>query len=230
MRRNMTFLSIITILVCGAAPFATAGDLTGHYLEARTCQVYTGPCFAAGEAGLAGKEAVMAWKFTQGAYAGRDLSGLGLVAVVQTGRTLGFSGVEPSDQLRVRVIIDQRATDPQAEAMLQFLRARNPQLREAVADVRRAAVTLQLDTDSLAGHLDAKGFVTLQTRKANPDDCICSNESAYYPPLTSIDQFAPGVAIKFSARGIQRRWKTADTRNAYMGTFRVAATTRVAGS
>ena len=37
-------------------------EITGHYVEARTCQVYTGPCFANGEIGVAGKDAVMAWR------------------------------------------------------------------------------------------------------------------------------------------------------------------------
>ena len=39
-----------------AAPLA-AGGLEGQYVEARTCQVYTGPCFANSEINLAGKDA-----------------------------------------------------------------------------------------------------------------------------------------------------------------------------
>ena len=34
--------------------------LKGDYLETRTCDVYTGPCFANGQVGLCGNDAMMA--------------------------------------------------------------------------------------------------------------------------------------------------------------------------
>ena len=45
---------------------AGAGEISGSYLETRTCQVYTGPCFANAETALAGREALMAWKIDEG--------------------------------------------------------------------------------------------------------------------------------------------------------------------
>ena len=59
------FGAILSILL--AAPLASAGTIQGIYMETRTCQVYTGPCFANAEIGLAGKDAIMAWKIQQGA-------------------------------------------------------------------------------------------------------------------------------------------------------------------
>ena len=41
-----------------AAP-AGAAELSGKYIEARTCDVYTAPCFANAEMNLTGKHAVM---------------------------------------------------------------------------------------------------------------------------------------------------------------------------
>ena len=80
---------------------------------------------------------------------------------------------------------------------------------------------MSLNTDDLAGHLEAVKSVKVVTRKANPDDCICSNESAYYPPLAKVENFVPGVTIegKFSGRGLGSRWSTPDARSAYMATF-----------
>ena len=46
-------------LTCASA--ALAGDLKGDYLETRTCDVYTGPCFANGQVSLTGNDAIMAW-------------------------------------------------------------------------------------------------------------------------------------------------------------------------
>jgi len=39
-----------------------ARGLSGNYMEARTADVYTGPCFANGEVEINGKEAVFGWK------------------------------------------------------------------------------------------------------------------------------------------------------------------------
>ena len=197
----------------------------GVYLESRTCQVYTGPCFAAGEVGLAGKEAVMAWHFDEGEIGGQSLAGLNLVAIVQTDRTLGFDGVEPSDRLRVRVVVDRQASDLQKEALMRFLREANPRLFAAVVDVVRSRIDMKLDTATLRGELDAGKYARLSTRKADADDCICSNESAYYPPLTPLENFVPGVALEFAGRAVGRRWSTFETRSAYMGRFEHQATT-----
>ena len=43
-----------------ALPAAAAG-ITGQYVECRTCDVYTGPCFANAEMTV-GKNAVLGWK------------------------------------------------------------------------------------------------------------------------------------------------------------------------
>ena len=51
-----------------ATPVATTIDdaVVGQYLEARTCDVWTGPCFANGEINLRGEHAVMAWAVQRG--------------------------------------------------------------------------------------------------------------------------------------------------------------------
>ena len=57
---------------------ASADEVRGVYLETRTCQVYTGPCFANAETALAGKNAIMAWKIEKGSSQGVDLAKLAL--------------------------------------------------------------------------------------------------------------------------------------------------------
>src|SRR5689334_22552257 len=77
-----------------AAPAVAADSVTGTYLESRTCQVYTGPCFANAETALAGREAVMAWNIESGKRENVDLSGLSVVMVVRGNDTLGYLGVD----------------------------------------------------------------------------------------------------------------------------------------
>ncbi|HJT76666.1 MAG TPA: DUF1326 domain-containing protein, partial [Gemmataceae bacterium] len=72
-----------------AAPAHAAG-LTGHYLEARTTDVYTGPCFANADMNLTGKQGILAWKVDKGSLDNVALDGLGVVAVVVASDTLGL--------------------------------------------------------------------------------------------------------------------------------------------
>ena len=57
-------------------------NIYGDYVEARTADVYTGPCFANSEVGLTGELAVFGWRVTKGSWSGVDLDGLGVVGVV----------------------------------------------------------------------------------------------------------------------------------------------------
>ena len=62
--------------------------IKGDYIEVRSADVYTGPCFANGEVGLVGDEAILAWKIDQGDWKGTSLNDLGVVAVVKAHATL----------------------------------------------------------------------------------------------------------------------------------------------
>ena len=71
MFRTMTCLLAI-VAVSVVTPAISAGEITGFYMETRTCQVYTGPCFANAEVGLSGKNAIMAWSVKNGACGRRQ--------------------------------------------------------------------------------------------------------------------------------------------------------------
>src|SRR5437899_11427569 len=92
-------------LVALAFPAAAADSITGTYLESRTCQVYTGPCFANAETALAGREAVMAWNIESGKQNNIDLSGLSVVVAVRGNDTLGYLGVEDPKELKSAIIV-----------------------------------------------------------------------------------------------------------------------------
>ena len=52
-------------LLLAAAPLSAAG-LSGQYIEARTIDVWTGPCFANADVNIGGKHGIMAWKVDEG--------------------------------------------------------------------------------------------------------------------------------------------------------------------
>src|SRR5262249_2388031 len=79
---NRCLAVAVLALFAVAAPLSAAG-ITGQYVEARTCDVWTGACFANAEMNLTGKNAVLGWKVEKGALDNVALDGLGVVAVVQ---------------------------------------------------------------------------------------------------------------------------------------------------
>ena len=96
-------------LLLGPGGDASAGSgIAGEYVEARTCDVWTGPCFANGEINLRGDNAVLAWRVTTGKSHGEDLSGLAVVAAIDSEGTL-TTNVE--GKIRSVVFVDDRASD-----------------------------------------------------------------------------------------------------------------------
>jgi hypothetical protein len=200
---------------------AQAGEISGKYLETRTCQVYTGPCFANAETALAGREAVMAWNIEEGRQGAVDLAGLSVVVVVRADNTLGHQGLDDAKNLKSAIIVDDKATDEQRAALVEFAKEHAGKAGKGIVRVDAAPISMSLDTADLRGNLSAGKMVKLSTRKAKATDCICTNEVAYYPPLAKMERFAAGVSIEaeYKGRGLGTQWSTPGSRSAYMGEF-----------
>jgi hypothetical protein len=207
-----------------ASSTGMAATITGEYLEARTCDVYTGPCFANAEMDLAGKEALMAWKVDEGSWKGVSLDGLGAALVVNAERTLGNDGIfkMKAGAIRSVVLVDERATKQQRKALVAFVKEMAPDLTKRI--VRVAEVPFKLENNYIDGKgVFAAGDVAkIETRALEGGDCVCTNEEIYYQPLTSVDYFSPAYTLTQSYRGegLGNRWTTNDTRSAFLATFR----------
>lgn len=217
----MLRIAIGMALLLGGASTVAAESISGSYLESRTCQVYTGPCFANAETAIAGKEAVMAWNVEEGGYQGVDLKGLSVVLVCRGSDTLGFRGVEDPKELKSLVLLDAKATPEQRTALLAFVKLHAGRAGKEVVRVETQPISMSLDTSELRGNLEAGKIVKILTRKAKATDCICTNEVAYYPPLAKLERFSAGVAIEsqFKGKGLGAIWSMPESRSAYMATF-----------
>ncbi|MEO2016886.1 MAG: DUF1326 domain-containing protein [Fuerstiella sp.] len=213
------------ILACVASAVAGADLVSGTYVEVRTCQVYTGPCFANGEVGSVGKNAIMTWQINGGSFAGVDLTGQSIAVVVKASHTLGFKGLDNAESKKAIVIIDSTADAQEAAALKDFALLQTGIANQEIVGVYRADIEMQFDVDKITATVEVGDFARLETRKARKGDCICSNESAYYPPLTGLKGFVPGVTIEgeVKARRLGTRWSVPDSRTAYLGTFEVDA-------
>src|SRR6266702_2050949 len=81
-----------------------AGHVSGEYIESRTADVYTGPCFANSEVNLTGQEAVLGWHVDKGTWGDVKLDGLSVVAVVRANSTLGDPYANPLPAKTVMIL------------------------------------------------------------------------------------------------------------------------------
>jgi hypothetical protein len=201
---------------------ARAAEITGRYVEARTCDVWTGPCFANADHNLSGKNAVLAWKIEKGSIDGVSLDGLGVVAVLSASNTLGL---EQSGPATTALIIDRRASDAQRNALVKMVRRQGGKLLQNIVAIERADVDLtvcECKNDSCA--VVTAGKASIKTRCIDADhDKACGNETAFYPPLTSGVRARPAAATEAAYQGgsLPNTWREFDRRGAYVGTFQI---------
>jgi hypothetical protein len=216
MKRTMAaILGLLTVL----AP-AQAGALTGQYVEARTCDVWTGPCFANADYNLGGKHAVLAWKIDKGSAEGISVDGLSVVAVVSARNTLGLEQMAPAKSV---LIVDARANSAQKAALVRFAKKQAGDLLTNVVAVQSAPVSIvvcKCDGETCAT-VDAT-VAKVKTRCLDLHaDKVCGNESAFYPPLArGVDAKVAGVVEhQFRGNGLAENWSDYGRRGAYVGSF-----------
>lgn len=216
---------LTTLLLVISADAAFAGTITGEYLEARTCDVYTGPCFANAEMALAGKEAVLAWKIEKGVWKDVVIDGLGVALVVKAEGTLGSDGVFPMQPGKTAaiIIVDERASTAQREALVAFVRNNAKDLTKNVLNVVAAPIRLENDHLEGKGVFSAGKLAAIETRKMGKSDCVCTNEVIYYQPLTKVENFSPAYTLRqsYQGDGLNGKWTNNHTRSAFLATFRV---------
>ena len=226
----MKSTSIIgTIAFAGATAFAIphlttpqAATIRGDYLEVRSCDVYTGPCFANAEMGLTGKECILTWSVGGGAWQGTDLAGLKVIAVVRTDATLGDQHNFPRRGKAV-LIVDEKANAKQRSALTDLARSMGGALISEVVDVRTSSIEARIGGCSMAGCAAVKAGRTVEiaTRCFGSQDHVCGNEEIYYPPLTIIGDAHPAFTelAAFRGDGLNLRWEGVGQRSAFTGTF-----------
>ena len=221
MRRILlTSLASLALLTLAVVPSKAA--IEGNYLEVRNADVWTGPCFASSQVDLEGKQAILAWKVTNGSWEGTNLSGLSVVAVVNASATLGdpFRNPYPAEAV---LIVDQKATPRQQKALESFAKSRAGRLLSHVVRIDVAPIELVTGTGANHGEdvLTAGDIALVKTRSLCQGDIMCGNETVYYPPLTKVAHSMPAFSRvdAFSGKGLGVVWNNRDGRSAFIGTF-----------
>jgi hypothetical protein len=221
--RTLGTLTLLAVIFLGAQT-GQAIEIRGQYLEARTCDVYTGPCFANGEMGLVGKEAVLAWKVDEGGWNDVNLEGLGVALVLKAERTLSNDGIFPMDAGTINsvILVDENASQTQQQALVEFVRHTAADFTKNVQRIDRVALALENDHHSVEGVFTAGDIAEIRTRKLDGNDCICTNEEIYYQPLTDVHYATPAYSLEqsFTGEGLNCRWSNKGTRSAFLAIFK----------
>ena len=227
----MLKLTVGAVLCAASISFAAglpAHSVTGNYIEARTADVYTGPCFANGEAEINGTEAVFGWKINQGGWQGVDLQGLSVVGVIRSAHTLG-NIYEPNNPAIAVLIVDNRANAEQRLALRSFAQKMGGDLLAKIVKVEYAPIELTVENNNIHGgaaKLTAGSLAAIRTRAMQATDHVCGNEDIFYPPLTKLEHSMPAYTLdnEYQGTGLGETWKNGPRRSGFLGTFRVAET------
>ncbi|MDX2036254.1 MAG: DUF1326 domain-containing protein [Isosphaeraceae bacterium] len=242
MLRNLAAFCGI-LVVAGSSP-AFADGIRGDYVEARTNDVFTGPCFSNAEVFITGHQAVLAWKIDQGSYKGVDLSGLTVAAAIRGSST--FTEDDPASARSI-ILVDHVATDAQRDALVALLKEMVGDRLRNVVDVRRTKMILTVEahhaseSDSITDTAKAKdrahsghgmpkapralfwapGLAEIDTRPLNENDHFCGNEVVAYAPLAKGTDVLPAYTIvnSFQGKGLDTTWKAPFARSSFVGRF-----------
>ena len=225
--------AVLTAAACLAAAsvsFAagtTGKSIHGNYIEARTADVFTGACFANGEAEQVGREAVFGWQIAQGEWRGVNVSGLSVVGVIRTEHTIGLSS-EPVNPAKAVLIVDKRANPEQRLALISFARQMSGDLLKDIVKVDSAPIQLNIENGNVHGataRLTAGSLAEIRTRGMNATDHVCGNEEVWYQPLTKLEHAMPAYTLENSYTGdaLGQTWHNRFKRSGFVGTFRVPA-------
>lgn len=218
----MRTLFALVAVILAVVP-AAAGGVTGQYVEARTCDVWTGACYANSEMNLSGKHAVIAWKIDKGSQDQVGLDGLSVVAVVEASDTLGLKQRGPAKAV---LLVDDKADAKQRKALVKLAQRLGGDLTKNVVQVEAMPINVTLPCCKGNGCAVVETKVArVETRCLDPEgDKICGHEDGFYPALTSGAVAQPAAVKEHSYKGnaFNATWTENQRRGAYVGTFKLA--------
>lgn len=228
---RLTLAACVGVLLVSVASLARATEIEGEYVEARTADVFTGPCVSNSEVFTTGDEAVMAWRVSRGAWNGVDLKGLCVAAAVRGSTT--FSLDQP-EKARAVVIVDEKANPEQRDALIALARKLADGRLDQIEAVKTARMNLKLESKTteagrgswLASQTPRATFwagdlARIATRPLDRDDHFCGNEVVAYSPLSKAVEVQPAYTLGHEFKGgeLDSRWDDPNCRSSFVGHF-----------
>jgi hypothetical protein len=211
--------ALVLALALGLGAGVFAGDsisVQGDYVEARTCDVWTGPCFSNSEMNLRGKNAVLGWSVAKGAWDGVPLDGLKVAAALSSEGTFhtAFEG-----QTKAVLFVDSKATDRQARALVALARALAPGRLATLVRVERQPIAFS--RKGLEVSLEVGQVAKLKTKELCACDAICCHEEQAYPAFSESTRVECAKTLEnaYQGKDLDASWSDPLRRGALVGTF-----------
>ena len=208
----------------GAVAGLRAADpvVSGDYVEARTSEVFTGPCIMGSEGEVSGKEAIMAWRVSRGAMNGVSLDGLSVVAVVAADRHLSMHefGAPAPKSIKSVVMVDSRATAAQQRALVAMARTLAPGVFTDVVATRVVPIDFRKDKDGVAVAAGA-ARLDVATEFEHPATC---GAARWFGTLSRTDGSKPGLtrSQEWTGADFGSQWTQYDRKSSFVGRFSVS--------
>ena len=212
---------LIAAAVLSASPVlaGSTAKITGDYVEARTAEVFAGGCIMSSEAETIGRQAVLAWRIQSGRFNDVALDGLSVMAAVSGDRNLGIreiGGAAPA-WVKASVIVDERASASQRDALVGFVKAASGALIDEVVEVRVAPIRFAASAHQIeVSGADAR----IAVQRHIHHDPSCGAMQWFHPFAAGADA-ALGFtdANSFSGTALGTRWSHPNKRSGFVGTF-----------
>jgi hypothetical protein len=206
----------ILVVAAGTGVANEGAALRGEYVEARTCDVWTGPCFANGEINLLGKNAVACWIVTKGAFAGVSLDGLKVAAAISAQGTLHTANEGKTTAV---LFVDEKATAKQADALVSMAKSLAPKHLENVVRVEKRAISYT--RENLEAVLAVGDVAKIKTTAFCACDKICCNEEKAYPSISDSAKVDCAKTLENAYQGtaLDATWSDPIKRGSMVGTF-----------
>jgi hypothetical protein len=185
-------------------------------VEARTCAVWIGSCFANGEVNLMGKNAIVGWSVTEGSWDGVKPDGLKIVAVLNAEGTLQ---TKYEGKVSSIAFVDKNATEAQAAALVALAKSLAPDHLSNLRKVDRKEITSS--RQGIEATLTVEKELQLKTKAI----CVCDQASCaaylFYPAFSKSTQVesAKTVANSYEGEALGVRWSDPERQGAMVGTF-----------
>ena len=216
--RKFWLLGLLAAVACSSLVIgssATTTVISGDYVEARTASVFAGACHFNGEVVTTGRDAVMAWNIKSGKWQGTDLAGVRAAAVVSSDANL----IEDGAARRSEIVVDSAATDAQATALVDALKAKYAATLGKVVAVRRAPISFQHEGRKYT--VNAENLATLAVAAMPNDDCCRMPNLVWYSPLAPLSNRKVGFTAKATYAGgaVGEGWQREGENSAFYGSF-----------
>jgi hypothetical protein len=203
----------------GGSVAAAEPQILGEYVEARTCDVWTGPCFANGEINLRGDNAILVWVVRKGSWDGVELKDLSIVAVLDAEGTLTTNA---EGKVKTVVYVDDRATDEQGKALISMAVALSPKYLKDIVKVEKKKIAYSREDQRVDLKVGDLAEVKIKTATFSGHcDSVCGNESSFYPSLAKLAhvECAKTIDNAYSGSALGLTWSDPNKRSAMLGTF-----------